>query len=436
MTVRFAPLWVALVILIAFLGCASSSSKASKPKPTPVAKPTRPEPVTPKPDFNIEPLVPRPVRTPAPVETMTPRPLPTPRPSATPRPAPTPTPRPTVKPAPVATTTPPQYIMKGETANSGVANTKLSFTLLRAYVTDTVVAAFRGASYTFRPKSGHKFVLIEYRFQNTSLEIQTTPDITTGSIITQPKGYVYKLWLPPSTQSELDLYRYYLSGVDDVQKYGNATGGNVKLVQEFGTPGRVIFEIPEDMTPWEASFPAIKSRLMLTDDIVPPVVPPSSSLPPLRRGETVRFVDKPGMAGISFTFRYWAKSDRVIVFSEGKHRAYSARPGMKFLVLTYKFQNNGATAQTTPGVGSGQVVTRPRGNAYKLWQVPTGADLAAYVSSEAMITDIQVMGDRDAGNVNLEAGQAVDGRIAFEVPADADPSDATLDFLPARLIFD
>ncbi|MBI4333305.1 MAG: hypothetical protein HY673_18730 [Chloroflexi bacterium] len=138
----------------------------------------------------------------------------------------------------------------------------MAFTFLNAFESDLAVVSYRGSFYGYRARSGYKFVIVEYRFQNTSNDEQTTPQLNAGDILTQPKGFIYKLWVPP-TPTTPNLYNSYLTAPDEADRLGHSTGGNVKLQPEYGVRGRAIFEVPADMTPGEVSFPGITARLVL-----------------------------------------------------------------------------------------------------------------------------------------------------------------------------
>ncbi len=432
---------VAVIVSIALAGCGSQSATSSpKPvqsvagaKPTPGAKPTGSP--TPVPDLSSIASTPRPLRTPPPRIIASPTgvaatPEPTAKISPTAKPTPTPTPNIPRTPMPAPSLTP------GQTVSFGVGSTKLSFIFLSWFISDTAVAPLKDTFYTFKDKRGYRFVIVEYRYQNDYNEEQTTPDITAGEIFTQPKGYIYKLWVPPTVDADIAIYAAYPSGPNEIGKYGETTGGNVKLSQQYGARGRVVFDIPEDMVPSEVSLGGIKSHLILNDPSPSATVTPSSPLPPVSRGQTVAEMPETGTTHVSFTFLHWRSSDRAVVAAQGSHVTYFARPGMKFIVLSYRFKNNGATEQVTPDIDAGRIVTRPKGNAHMLWEVPKGTELKDYRPAETMIADVSVLGDGNGAGVRLVADQEVDGRVVFEIPVDAVPFDAVLALVPARLVLE
>lgn len=136
---------------------------------------------------------------------------------------------------------------------------------------------------------------------------------------------------------------------------------------------------------------------------------------------------------MSFTFRYWNTRDHVAAMSQGTYYVFVARPGTKFVVVSYLFKNDSTVQQQTPGVNSGEVTTKPNGYVYKLWAVPTGPEIDQYRPNLALGRDIAETGASSGGDAKLLPGESVEGRAIFEMPSEMIPVDVTLPFLPVRI---
>jgi hypothetical protein len=115
----------------------------------------------------------------------------------------------------------------------------------------------------------------------------------------------------------------------------------------------------------------------------------------------------------------------------GYYYTYTARPGMKFVILGYRFTNTGVRRQITPSLVRGEVQTAPKGYYYSVWYPPPGA--AGYQWRYATAEEIRRLGANNGGLIPLLPEQTAEGRVVFEVPADARPAEVQLWGVPARI---
>jgi len=55
----------------------------------------------------------------------------------------------------------------------------------------------------------------------------------------------------------------------------------------------------------------------------------------------------------------------------GAYYTFTAKPGMKFIIVIYRFQNNWIRQQKTPYIDAGEIAT-DRGYIYPTWSPPAG----------------------------------------------------------------
>jgi len=105
--------------------------------------------------------------------------------------------------------------------------------------------------YTFTAKPGMKFIILFFSFQNNWIREQTTPYVNSGELFTEV-GYIYERWSPPGAHSE--EYDSRRSTEEEVRELVGDAGAYERLLQEESVEGCVIFEIPQDAEPIEASL--------------------------------------------------------------------------------------------------------------------------------------------------------------------------------------
>lgn len=121
--------------------------------------------------------------------------------------------------------------------------------------------------YTFTAKSGMKFIILTFRFQNNWIRSQETPYLDAGEIGTN-KGYIYTTWNPPLGFSS-EEYKPSKSTSEEIKNLIGTSGGYEKLLPEGSIVGSVVFEIPENEIPIEASIVYVPSLIKYGENYSP-----------------------------------------------------------------------------------------------------------------------------------------------------------------------
>ena len=143
----------------------------------------------------------------------------------------------------------------------GIDKHNLSLTLLSWIESGIAVdGPYSGSEYyTFTAKPSMKFVILIFKFQNNWIRVQETPYLNTGEITTN-KGYIYTIWDSPFGIHSGE-YKLGKSTDEEVKTLIGDSGGYEDLLPEESTIGCVVFEIPEDEIPIEASIVHIPSLI-------------------------------------------------------------------------------------------------------------------------------------------------------------------------------
>ena len=115
--------------------------------------------------------------------------------------------------------------------------------------------------YTFTSKQGMKFLILAYKFQNNWNREQSTPYLSAGEIATD-KEYIYTSWDPPHGINS-EEYNPRESTDEEVNELVGDSGGYENLLPEESVKGCIVFEIPEDQTPIEASIAYVYTLINL-----------------------------------------------------------------------------------------------------------------------------------------------------------------------------
>ncbi len=142
----------------------------------------------------------------------------------------------------------------------------------------------------------------------------------------------------------------------------------------------------------------------------------------------------PDHQNLAFLFKYWNSGDRAVAPLQGTYYTYVAPPGMKFVIIFYRFSNNSKVEQETPDITTGEILTQPKGYVYKLWQPPTGTDRDSFRPSQSFPIEVAQLGFSNAGHVRLLPEQSVEGRAVFEIPIEMTPLDVSLNGIPAKIV--
>jgi hypothetical protein len=155
----------------------------------------------------------------------------------------------------------------------------------------------------------------------------------------------------------------------------------------------------------------------------------------LRLGDTVQEINPDQNHNLSLTILWWKESNIAVWGTYGgEYYTFTAKPGMKFVILAFQFKNNWIREQDTPYLSSGEIST-DKGYIYPIWTPPSGVSSTEYNPRPATPQEIKdLIGDAGAFEHLLQE-QSVDGCVVFEVPQDATPVEATVAYLPAIIVY-
>jgi len=127
----------------------------------------------------------------------------------------------------------------------------------------------------------------------------------------------------------------------------------------------------------------------------------------------------------------WCKEIAICV--DGPYRSgfytFTAKPGMKFIVIAYRFQNNWKREQTTPYLKKGEITTH-RGYIYSVWNPPAGVLSEEYGPRGATDEEVKNLIGTSGAFERLLPEESCVGCVAFEIPKDATPVEAVLFEVP------
>jgi hypothetical protein len=172
------------------------------------------------------------------------------------------------------------------------------------------------------------------------------------------------------------------------------------------------------------------SRTLLKQDL-------AFTIPTIGMGDTLPEVE--GTDNISLTFLRWIESDIAVdgPYFENEYYTFTAKPGMKFVILIYEFQNNGIRPQETPYISAGEIATE-EGYIYPAWNPPLGVHSEEYQPREATDNEIETLIGDSGGYVDLlpgAPGESVVGCVVFEIPEGATPVEADLECIDPLVRF-
>lgn len=138
---------------------------------------------------------------------------------------------------------------------------------------------------------------------------------------------------------------------------------------------------------------------------------------------------------MSLTLLEWKESDVAVEgpYWGGGYYTFTAKPEMKFIILIYRFQNNSKRPQSTPYLSEGEIVT-DKGYIYKVWHSPSGASSKEYKPRNATTEEINTLTGGSGGYEELmPEKKSAKGRIAFEIPKDETPIEASIKGISALI---
>lgn len=154
-------------------------------------------------------------------------------------------------------------------------------------------------------------------------------------------------------------------------------------------------------------------------------------------GGTITGVGKGyGTPGFTMRLLSWLESGIAVdgPYNTGYY-TFTAKPGMKFVILQYEFVNDWVKQQETPYLDAGEVLTGPNGYYYEIWNPPLGVLSAEYAPSPSMQDQIDRLGGDVGAYETLLPGESTTGRVVFELPEDMSPVEAEIAHVPAKITF-
>jgi len=152
-------------------------------------------------------------------------------------------------------------------------------------------------------------------------------------------------------------------------------------------------------------------------------------------GQTIPEVGR-SRQNMSLTLLAWKESDIAVdgPYHSGQCYTFTARPGMKFIILLYQIQNNSKRPQEPPYLLEGEVAT-DKGYIYKMWQPPSGIHSEEYKPRKSTQGEIEsLLGDCTCCRELLPGGREVDKDAAvFEIPKDETPIEVYIEEVPALI---
>ena len=155
-------------------------------------------------------------------------------------------------PPPVSQPEPPPIARIGHTIPICIAEQELSMTLLWWQESNIALDRFGYETYTAVP--GRKFIILAYEFRNDGNREQITPSLGDGEIVTAPKGYCYKDWNPFLLGISSWDYNPRKASPEEINTLIGDDAAYERLLPEESVKGCMVFEIPQDATPVEATI--------------------------------------------------------------------------------------------------------------------------------------------------------------------------------------
>ena len=163
--------------------------------------------------------------------------------------------------------------------------------------------------------------------------------------------------------------------------------------------------------------------------------PPATRRSVVRIGDTIPEVGL-GKKDLSMTLIGWAESDIAVKgpYIDNKLYTFTARPGMKFIILGFEFHNNWVREQKTPCFSEGEVRT-DKGYFYQVWSPPVGIHSEEYAPRPSTQEEVEDLGGSGAFE-DLLPEKSVRGHVVFEIPEDEEPEEVELSQVPVAIKLD
>jgi hypothetical protein len=147
-------------------------------------------------------------------------------------------------------------------------------------------------------------------------------------------------------------------------------------------------------------------------------------IPIARIGDTIQVEDK---HDLSLTLLSWKESNIAVngPYAGDEYYTFTAKSGMKFIILIFKFQNNWTRPQETPYLKAGEIAT-DKGYIYPTWDPPLGVHSEEYKPREATNEEIKTLVGDSGAFEDLLPEESTVGCVVFEIPKDETPIEANI----------
>jgi hypothetical protein len=159
-------------------------------------------------------------------------------------------------------------------------------------------------------------------------------------------------------------------------------------------------------------------------------------IPKVGVGDTIPEIKEyPDRHNLSLTLLWWKESNLAVdgPYSESTYYTFTAKPGMKFVILAYRFQNNWIRKQEIPYLSAGEIATN-KGYIYTIWDPPGGIHSTEYKPRQATSEEVSSLaGTSGAYKSSLLPSESANNFVVFEIPIDTAPIEASLIHVPALI---
>jgi hypothetical protein len=140
--------------------------------------------------------------------------------------------------------------------------------------------------------------------------------------------------------------------------------------------------------------------------------------------------------GLSMALLAWVESDIAVggPYVGDEFYTFTAKPGMKFIILVFEFRNNWIREQYTPYLDEGELLT-DKGYFYRVWSPPLGVHSEEYMPRLSTEEGMRELGS-SGGFVKLLPEESVEGCVVFEIPGDQEPEEMRLSQVPVAITLD
>lgn len=139
---------------------------------------------------------------------------------------------------------------------------------------------------------------------------------------------------------------------------------------------------------------------------------------------------------LSLTLLSWKESDIAVngPYTDGYY-TFTAKPSMKFIILTFKFQNNWIRVQETPYLNAGEIATN-KGYIYNIWDPLGGVHSEEYEPRKATDMEIRTLIGDSGAYEDLLPEKSIKGCVVFEIPENETPIEASIVYVPSLIKYE